>query len=76
MADVSALNAGLQGIHRGLADAQSAANRIVNPQVDEGAEDITVAAVDLLQAEAQVRASAEVLRTASNTVGTLIDVFS
>ena len=76
MADVGALSAGLQGIQRGLADAQSAAQRIANPQLEDGVEDLAVAAVDLLRAEIQVKASAAVVKTVDATIGSLIDEFS
>lgn len=76
MAEISALSAGLQGIQQGLADAQSAAERIARPDLETGLEDLTEAAVDLLQAEIQVRASAEVVESAQETIGSLIDVFA
>ena len=76
MAEVGALSSGLQGIQRGLADAQSAADRIADPQLEDGIEGLTGAAVDLLQAENQVAASAAVVKSAEDTIGSLIDVFS
>ena len=76
MAEVGALGAGLQGIQRGLADAQSAADQIANSQLEDSVADLTDAAVDLLQAENQVKASAAVVQSAEDTIGSLIDVFS
>ncbi len=76
MPEVSALGAGLQGIQRGLADAQSAAQRIAQPNLEAGAAGLTEAAVDLLEAEVQVKASARVVDSAHETIGTLIDALA
>jgi len=76
MVEVSALTAGFQGIQQGLADAQSAAQRIADPKLDHGLDGLTEAAIELLQAQTQVEASAAVVESAQETIGTLIDVFA
>lgn len=76
MAEVSALATGYQGIQKGLAAAQAAAEQIVRPDLGSGLEGLTEGAVNLIQAELQVAASAAVVDSAQETIGTLIDVFA
>lgn len=76
MAVGSALQAGYLGLQRGLRDAQTAAETIAQPNLEAGAGELTEALVDLLQAEIQVKASAEVVDSAQESIGTLIDVFA
>lgn len=76
MAINSIANSGIQGINEGLRQATDAANRIAQPQIDQGLEQFTEAAVDLKSAEQQVQASAQVVKTADELVGTLIDTLA
>ena len=72
----SAFNSGLQGIQRGLSQTQKSANDIVDATVnkDSTVGDVTRAVVDLRQAEQQVQASAEVVKTADQLLGSIIDI--
>jgi flagellar hook protein FlgE len=61
------------GIQRGLARAEEAARSVSTSTADQPA-DLARAAVEMLQAQAQVGANARVLRTADAMIGTLIDL--
>jgi hypothetical protein len=76
MASVTALQAGYLGIQRGLADATAAAERIAQPDAAAGLESLTEATVALLAAEQQVQASAAVVDTTQDAIGSLIDTFA
>jgi flagellar basal body rod protein FlgG len=52
-----------------------AASRIAQVSVPESNVDLVKELVDLQQAKLQVKASAAVVRTANETIGTLIDTF-
>ncbi len=71
-----AFNNGLLGIQRGLAQTQKSANDIADASVrkDTTVGDVAKAVVDLRQGERQVQASAEVVRTTGELVGSLIDI--
>lgn len=76
----SVLSAGLQGIQSGLSSARQAAEDIgqatktaTSTENDEQAVDITEAAVNLKISERQVQASATVVKTADEILGTLLD---
>ena len=73
----SVLSAGIQGVQHGVSTARQAAEDIVSATT-AGAEespvgDITRAVVDLKIAEQQVQASATVIKTADEILGTIID---
>lgn len=86
-----ALQSGLQGLQKGLRDAQSAASDIARagipaPSQEPGAAspaapvtqqaqtpDLTESLVELRVSEYQAKASAGVIRTADEVLGTLID---
>lgn len=72
----SAFNSGLQGIQRGLSQTQKSANDIADATVrkDSTVGDVTRAVVDLRQAEQQVQASAQVIKTVDEIRGSLIDI--
>jgi len=76
MAVNSIANAGIQGINTGLRQATDAASRIAQPNLEQGLEQFTTAAVDLKSAEQQVQASAQVVKTADELVGTLLDTLA
>lgn len=74
----SVLAAGVQGMQTGLNQTQRAALDIaragtVVPESNETPVDITEALVNLKLGERQVEASAAVIRTADDILGTLID---
>ena len=74
----SVLSAGVRGMQAGVERAQSAASDIaragtVAPERGDTVTDITEAAVELKVAEQQVVASASVVRTADEVLGTLVD---
>ena len=82
----SILSVGLQGVHNGLAGAQKAAEDIASATTIDSSElatnengtdvtaDLATAAVELKVSEHQVKASAAVIRTADEMMGTLIDI--
>lgn len=71
----NAFNSGVLGIQRGLGQTQKSANEIATATVnrDSTVTDVTRALVDLRQSEHQVAASAEVVRSANELIGSLID---
>ncbi|PCH61401.1 MAG: hypothetical protein COC05_00990 [Gammaproteobacteria bacterium] len=72
----SAFNNGLLGVQRGLSQAQQSANDIAGAAArkDATVSDVSRAVVDLRQAELQVQASAQVVKTADELRGSLIDI--
>lgn len=75
MAIGSVLNNGVMGIQKGFSQLNKASANIAQVSVSEDPmKDITESAVDLLQGKVQVQASAKVLQTASDTIGSLIDI--
>lgn len=73
------INSSLQGIQRGYQSLNQASQDIAAYTVNAGngdsdARDLTSAAVELKRAEIQVKSSAESLRTADETLGSLLDV--
>ena len=74
MADISALNSGLQGIQRGLERAKQSAAEIASANKGGAtAADLARPMVDLLAQRTQVQASAKVVETAADLIGTLFD---
>ena len=71
------LQTGVQGIQRGLSQANQAAQQIATGPA-KGAElpELTESAVALKVAEHQVKASAQVVRSADETIGTLLDTMA
>lgn len=81
MAGLSVSQAGFTGLQNGLEQAQRAALEIArvgttNGEVKSELADITTASVDLLEAQNLVQASAKVLNTAQETLGTIIDTIA
>ena len=71
----SVLGSGLQGVQKGFGTMNQAAERIA--KVDTSADpsgDLTESAVSLQQGKLQVQASAKVIQTAADTIGSLIDI--
>lgn len=75
MAIGSILNNGVAGIQRGYSQVNQASANIARVSVSEDPMgDITEAAVGLMQGKVQVEASAKVLQTASDTIGSIINI--
>ena len=70
------LQAGLEGVQRGLRDLNRAAQDIASASVTR-AEPVALAdaLVDAIEAQRQVEASADAVRSYDQTVGSLIDIF-
>jgi len=71
----SAMSTGLAGIQKGMVDAQQAANKIndASQLKSESPGKMTEAVIELKQAETQVKASSQVVQTASEMAGSLFD---
>jgi hypothetical protein len=67
---------GLQGLRESLERAQAAASRVVTSAALGDAGQLTGAIVDLQAAKRQAEASAQVVRAADDTLGTLLDVMA
>jgi len=82
------MNAGFQGIQNGMRGMQASAERLTQatttqPQAVQqglsqasGLDDITSAIIDLKLYEVQASASAKVVKTADNVLGTLLDTMA
>lgn len=73
----SSLQSGLNGVHAGMQQFNSSANTIAAQAAQSPGTDLAVLAesmVDLIQAENQVAASAEVVKASDEILGTLLDV--
>lgn len=77
MITTNSLQAGLSGIQAGLQMGQRSATQIaalgIQPKESDLGE-LTEALVGSIQAELQVAASAEVVKTSDDIMGTLLDV--
>lgn len=78
MSGIYALGAGVAGIQKGLADMQKSASEIASADALSGAslESLTQSLVNLNAAQLQVEASAEVVETIEETLGSLFDEFA
>lgn len=74
MAVNSVLSAGVQGVQAGLSRATAAAGDIARAGSTGENVDLATSLVDLKIGEQQVKASATVIRSADEMLGTLIDV--
>lgn len=70
----SLLATGVQGLQAGLNRANQAAGAIARNGTTEQGGDLATPIVDLKRSEIQVKASAAVIKTADELVGTLIDI--
>ena len=75
MAISGVTGAGVQGVQNGLRQAEDAAQRIARNGATEPADagGLAEAAIDLKQAETQVKASAKVVEAADDMLGSLLD---
>lgn len=72
---LSALDSGLYGMQKGLSQFQQQANRIASSEQSSGESTQLVEDVAKLnQSKQQVQASAKVVQSAGETLGTLLDV--
>jgi len=69
------LGTATQGIQNGLARAAESASQVARSTSAEPA-DLAGAAVGMLEARAQVEASAAIVRSADRMLGSLLDVFA
>lgn len=75
MSDISALNSSLSGIQKGLAGMRKNAAEIARTAT-EGAvssEQLTTSLVAMKENELQIKASAKVLQTSHDLIGSLFD---
>gem|GEM_PF-611281 len=76
----NALDTAVQGFQNATARANQAAHEIATQSVTDSSEDsidnndLTTSLVDLLNAENDAKANAKVIQTASDLVGTLLDI--
>ena len=75
---INALNTGILGIQRGLADVQRSAGNIASTDsmTADNASDLAESMVGLMTGRIQVEASARVVETINETLGTIIDVLA
>jgi hypothetical protein len=74
MAVNSILSTGVQGVQAGMQRANRAAGEIARAGTSEEGGDLATPIIDLKLSELQVKASAAVIKTADEVVGTLIDI--
>lgn len=73
------LSTGLQGVQQGVQGAQRAAQDIVRAGAVDGpagSNDVAEPLIDLKLYQRSVEASAQVVKTADETLGTLLDVMA
>jgi len=71
---IPAFQSGLAGIQSGLEQLNKNAATIASKDAIESGADLTSALVSNLSAELQIKASAKVLETSFETIGTIIDI--
>lgn len=78
MSNISALNTALSGIQRGMADMQYQASQVARSQhmESQSAKDFADPMVKIKMSEAQVAASARLVRAVDESVGTLLDIIA
>ncbi len=74
MSTIPAFQSGLAGIQSGLEQLNKNAATIASKDAIESGTDLTSALVSNLSAELQIKASAKVLETSFDTIGTIIDI--
>lgn len=72
----SIFGSGIHGIEAGMSLADRAGGKIANLSASPETTDLASSIVDLKIAEIQVKASANVVKTGSETLGTLIDALA
>lgn len=72
----SVMSTGVQGLQAGFSRANQAAGEIARAGSGSGEGDLATSLVDLKVSEQQVKASAAVVKTADDMLGTLIDTMA
>jgi flagellar hook protein FlgE len=72
----SVMSTGVQGLQAGFGRANQAAGEIARAGQPESGGDLASSLVDLKVSENQVKASAAVIKTADEMLGTLIDTMA
>lgn len=72
----SVLSSGIQGLQAGIGRANQAAGQIARAGTSADGGDLATSLVDLKSSEQQVSASAKVIKTADDMLGTLIDTLA
>lgn len=72
MSSIPALQSAYQGIQNGLQAAAGSSSKIASAGINGG--DLTSPIVELKQAELQVAASAKVIQTSTDMLGSLLDI--
>lgn len=70
------LQTGIQGVQNGVQGMERAASEIVSATTKSGASDIVEPVMDLKLYELSVEASAQVVKTADELLGTLLDTMA
>ena len=74
MAISSVLSTGIQGVQAAMNRSDLAAGRIAQFGASQGASDLAGPMVDLKVSEFEVKASAAVIKTGDQMLGTLLDI--
>lgn len=74
MNPISAYNASLNGIYKGQQSLNKNAATIASSSATGNTADTTRAVVGLISDENQIKASIKALKTADETIGTLLDI--
>lgn len=74
MSSITALNSGILGIQRGFNSARSHAAQIASADTMRGTTDLADPLVSMVGDRLQVEASAKVVQTIDEMLGTLIDI--
>lgn len=71
----SAFNYGVAGVQKGMAQVTEASAKVAGVAAAENpTQELTDGAVDLMSGKQQVEASSKVLQTASEAIGSIIDI--
>lgn len=71
----SAFSYGVTGVQKGMAQVTEASAKVAGVAAAENpTKELTEGAVDLISGKQQVEASSKVLRTANETLGSIIDI--
>jgi hypothetical protein len=70
----SILSVGVQGVQFGINRANQAAGQIARVGTNLGSGDLALPIVNLKISELQVKVSADIIKTADQMLGTLIDI--
>lgn len=78
MSSISALQSGLQGIHKGLAGLERNAANIASVKqfTSDGPEELVGSLIGLKVNRLQIEMSAQVVKVADETIGTLLDILA